>query len=1240
MAAGQTDSLPSINRSAKVVSPIRALQSHRNAQAEIPTPGHLGPRAASNGWPLQMPKDAARRALQRNLNGPSHAASMASESGNPIFYTAPVYAAGGPGATSVAVADVNGDGKLDMVVTSACSSPCSDSIVSVLLGNGDGTFRQAVSYSSGGQGAYSVAVADVNGDGKPDLVVANQCDTDCNDSEGNTDTDGNVGVLLGNGDGTFQTVVKYDSGGAYTLSLAVADVNGDGKPDLLVANNCSSVNCEPDSVAGVGVLLGNGDGTFKSVVTYYSGGLNADSIAVADVNRDGKLDLLVANACANNECTNGAVGVLLGNGDGTFQTAVSYSSDGQGASSVAVADVNDDGKPDLLIANECGSSECTGANGVSVLLGNGDGTFKAAVSYGSGGYQAASLATEDVNGDGKLDLLVANRCNNDTNCTNGTVSVLLGNGDGTFRSAQGYDSSGLLADSLAVADVNGDGKLDVLVVNTSGTTDGTVGVLLGNGDGTFQSAPTYSSGGQDAGSVAVADVNGDGKLDLLVANECGSSDCTGANGTVAVLLGNGNGTFQKAVTYGSGGIEPYSVAVADVNGDGKPDLVVANVYGTNSFGTSGAVSVLLGNGDGTFQAAVSYDWGAINTVFVAVADVNGDGKLDLLVADECGTNSSCSTGAVSVLLGNGDGTFQTAVNYGSGGQYAFSVTVADVNGDGKPDLLVTNSCGSSGDCSAGTVEVLLGNGDGMFQPTVIYGSGGQYASSVTVADVNGDGKPDLLVANDGTVGVLFGNGDGTFQTATPIVTSEGLDSGAGSLVVADFNGDGNLDIVAGAAGVLLLGNGDGTFQSPLTLGAAGTGMVAGDFNGDGKPDLADSGVTVLLNIASNFRYVTTTTLNSSLNGERFGRPVSFTAGVAPAFDAGALTGSVTFYDGTTAIGAVTLSGGTGIFTTEALTVGVHQIKATYGGNSVLLPSASPVMTQVVTQGIATVTLGSSPNPSYANQGVLFTATVGGVNGVVPTGSVKFQQGSAVLSSVVLVDGSATFNTAYDSSGNRSVTAVYLGDVNYLSKASKVFKQVVDKYPSNASVTSSLNPSEYGQAVNLVSRVTSAASSGPTGTVTFKNGPTSLGTVPLVDGSALLTKTNLPVGTLSITATYNGDALNNKSTSPTLTQVISQATTTTTLTSSPNPSAAGKDVKFTATVKSPTVTPVGAVTFTNGSTTLGMISLAGGKAILTTSALPAGTTTVKATYNGTPDFTGSSGSVIQTVNALAEKESMN
>ena len=289
---------------------------------------------------------------------------------------------------------------------------------------------------------------------------------------------------------------------------------------------------------------------------------------------------------------------------------------------------------------------------------------------------------------------------------------------------RGFDA-GSGPQSVAVGDFNGDGKPDLAVVNSYSNN---VSILLGNGDGTFQIHVDYPTGAQP-GSVAIGDFNGDGKLDLAVVNSYSNN--------VSVLLGNGNGTFQPAVSYGTGsGTGPAFVAVGDFNRDGKLDLAVANSNSSN-------VSVLLGNGDGTFQTAVNYDVGGAPTS-IAVGDFNHDGKLDLAVAVPVPGPSTY----VSVLLGNGDGTFQTAVNYNA--PYApDAVAVGDFNGDGNLDLVVGNR--------SSNISVFLGNGDGTFRTAVNY-SAGYNPSSVAVGDFNNDGTLDLAVANSGsstTVTVLL-----------------------------------------------------------------------------------------------------------------------------------------------------------------------------------------------------------------------------------------------------------------------------------------------------------------------------------------------------------------------------------------------------------------------------------------------------------------------------------------------------
>lgn len=333
----------------------------------------------------------------------------------------------------------------------------------------------------------------------------------------------------------------------------------------------------------------------------------------------------------------------------SFAAAVNYAAGGN-SQGVTVCDLNADGNPDFAVANYQGN--------VFVMLGNGSGTFQGAGSFATD-REARVVAVGEFNADGRADLAVA------TN--NGSVSVLLGHGNGTFQSAVTYPVLDY-ACFVAVSDFNADGRSDLVVTGIS-YTDADVSILLGNGDGTFQSpvgypTPDYSPHWQ----VGLADFNSDGNVDLAVTAE----DAHG----VFVLLGNGNGTLQPAVLY-SAGQEPTSVAVSDFNDDGWSDLAVGY-----SASVAGNVAILLGNGDGTFQAAVDFPFAAGNGhVRIAVGDLNADGRADLVVMGLYGT--------VSVLLGNGDGTLQAAVPLSVGLNYPGYVAVADFNADGRVDVAAT-----------------------------------------------------------------------------------------------------------------------------------------------------------------------------------------------------------------------------------------------------------------------------------------------------------------------------------------------------------------------------------------------------------------------------------------------------------------------------------------------------------------------------------------------------------------------
>jgi Bacterial Ig-like domain (group 3)/FG-GAP-like repeat len=955
--------------------------------------------------------------------------------GNPIFFNPAIYSSGGVYAYSVAAGDFNGDGKADLVVANQCpQSKCNSGSVTVLVGNGDGTFQTKQSYASGGYEGYSVAVGDVNGDGNADLIVANGCQS------ANQCGNGEIGVLLGNGDGTFQSAKSYSSGGVVASSVVIADVNKDGRADLVVTNQCLDSSC---TSGGVSVLLGNGNGTFQTAQSYASGGVTAVSVAVGDFNGDHKMDLVVANQCQSSGNCNGNVGVLLGNGKGTFQTAQTYSSGGYRAVSVAVDDFNGDRTADLVVANQCQSSGNCSNGSAGVLLGKGDGTFQSAVNYASGGNNAAAVAVSDLNRDGQTDLVLANQCQIANNCSDGSISVLLGNGDGTFQPAQSYASDGVFAVSIDTGDWNGDRKADLVVVNqcqTGSNCNGTVTILLGNGDGTFQVPPSYNSGGYDADSVAAGDLNGDGNLDLVVANLCQSNNCNrGNNGNVSVLLGNGDGTFQAAQSYATQGFGSSSVAIGDFDGDGNADVVVANQCSTSDCKSGGSVSVLLGTGNGKLQAAKTYSSGANTPLSVAVADFDKDGDLDLAVANQC-QDSSCQNGAVSVLLGNGNGTFRAARVYASAGYQTNSVAVGDFNGDGNPDLVLASQC-QDNTCQNGGVSVLLGNGDGTFQGAQGYSSAGAQADGVAITDLDGDGIVDLVVSNlcqisdcsTGAVSSLLGRGDGTFRAAHAS-SSGGVSSY--SLVAGDFNGDGDSDVVAASSDGtdVLLGNGDGTFQTPVAYFPGGIFIFTNYFSGDHKPDVVVAGgslstVTVLLNVAVGFRQATTTALTSTPNPSSVNQPVLFTATITTQFG-GQPTGTVTFKSGTTVLGQGTVHNGQATLSYSFTSPGQNSIVGTYSGDSTFLPSSSVPLKQKVFKAATTTTLTSSPNPSQMGQLVKFVATVTGQYGGTPTGTITFKDNGSVIAQVGLSGGVARYKTSALTKGKHHIAASYGGDSNF------------------------------------------------------------------------------------------------------------------------------------------------------------------------------------------------------------------
>src|SRR5579859_1897164 len=353
-----------------------------------------------------------------------------------------------------------------------------------------------------------------------------------------------------------------------------------------------------------------------------------------------------------------------------------------------------------------------------------------------------------------------------------------------FKS-QNY-SAGSSPNAIAVADFNGDGKLDVAVAdygNPSTGDNGGISVLLGNGDGTFQPAQLIGAG-KNPLSIAAGDFNNDGKQDLVVTDLGDRS--SGGNGNLTVLLGNGDGTFQSPVTL-TAGPEPFELALGDFNNDGILDFTVTDF--------STGVYLILGKGDGTFQSPVLFST-ANSPVAIVAQDFNRDGKLDLAVAGSApGGFSTTAHSTVAILPGNGGGSFAPAVPSPINTLGPTSIAAGDLNGDGKSDLAITTFICSFGLCTSGT-STLLGNGDGTFQPEqdvwlARCECGELTPLSIHIADLTGNGKADVVQIGFSNLAVLPGNGDGTFQG--PLYF--GADAAPFALATGDFNGDGKPDIV-------------------------------------------------------------------------------------------------------------------------------------------------------------------------------------------------------------------------------------------------------------------------------------------------------------------------------------------------------------------------------------------------------------------------------------------------------------
>ncbi|MDE2242896.1 MAG: Ig-like domain repeat protein [Bradyrhizobium sp.] len=485
------------------------------------------------------------------------------------------------------------------------------------------------------------------------------------------------------------------------------------------------------------------------------------------------------------------------------------------------------------------------------------------------------------------------------------------------------------------------------------------------------------------------------------------------------------------------------------------------------------------------------------------------------------------------------------------------------------------------------------------------------------------------------------NGDVVYNPATSSALSQSIVQGATTTTVVSSSNPSqfgsNVTFTATVSGAPsgLTPTGTVTFEDGATV------IGSGSLNGSGQAAFSTSAlsggshsITAVYGGDGNFAGSTSPTLTqtvnptssstsvaASSNPATFGSSVTFTATVSGS--GGTPSGTVTFKDGGSTLGTGTLSGGQATLTTASETVGSHSITAVYGGDGNFATSTSSPLTFVVNQAASSTQVTSSLNPSAVGGAVTFTATVTVPNGTA-TGTVTFKDGGSTIGSGSLAgNGTATVTTSTLALGSHSITAVYGGDGNFVGSTSSILTQMVNVDSSTTSLSSSINPSNFGTAVTFTAIVTGVGPT-PTGTVTFKNGGSTMGSSNL-DGSgqATFTTSVLVAGSHAISAVYSGDTTYGASISPTVTQTVGQNPTVTALTAAPNPTSPGTSVTLTAVVTGAGGTPTGTVTFDDGATALGTVALNGsGHAVLTVGTLSGGTHTLSATYNGDSNFTAS------------------
>jgi uncharacterized delta-60 repeat protein len=789
--------------------------------------------------------------------GPVQRVSVLTNNGQASFSISP-YPCAGYNPRGITTGDVNNDGWQDIVAVDQGGTAL------IWLNNGAGGFGSVITRSTLID-IVSVALADIDADGDLDMIVS-----------GNTN---GVQILRNNGLGTFGTATSI--GGGHTVTTG--DMDNDGDIDIIAATAGGSVN----------VFLNNGSGTFSAPSGYGTGGANNNNIAIGDIDGDGYLDVATAH-----DNVISSVAVLRNNGSGGLVAAgfspVSLPANSQ-PRAIAMADVDGDGDLDIVTSN-------TNTSDVTVLLNNA-GTFAPPTSlFPTLGISPWGITTGDFDGDGDIDIAVPNNGTNNVSVllnaiqtqiitanptrnsnTSTPASLTIGWNQPMTSATASLPAPASLSHSLyawgsmtgyralpsgGTATQSGNtttftptkpfrpGEQVSLTVKDARATSGVQAKAVvyefrtkaGTGPATFYQTSTPAVG-LDARTVATGDFDGDGDLDLAV----------GSPASVDILLNDGTGTFTTGSQISSGalgGLNPWTVTAGDFNNDGAIDLAITGAGG------SSAVYILLNNanGTGTFAVSSNYVTGIIQCWHLTSADIDGDGDLDLLVANTTGNT-------VNILLNDGTGTFTAGANLTpTFGVNPRCVAVADFDNDGDIDLAVGNI--------SNYVNIWLNNGNGTFTAAPDITTGLSSPVFVAAGDLNADGTVDLAIVNSGstTVSVFTNSGAGVFTQAlgSPFST---LSTNPVWVSLGDFDGNGALDIAtvnyAGTNISILRNTGSASFSNvtPYPAINAPSSLAAGDFDGDGDLDVAvtNSGLSNQLSILKNGIQPTVTTLSPPRN---------------------------------------------------------------------------------------------------------------------------------------------------------------------------------------------------------------------------------------------------------------------------------------------------------------------------------------------------------------------------------------